>query len=133
MLNIRKSQGDTDVRFSVAPSTSSVGSKMELEENFRRQYNSAPWKRLRGRLTVSGDVPRAGANSLSAGVVFSILALPFGPSSWSWCQGLARANGKARLETLSTKWGFPGWGCQISPQNSQPKKELNIPPPSLFR
>lgn len=86
MLNIQKSQGEMDVRYSLALSTSSVVSKMELEENFGRQYNSAPWRRLRGRLTVNGDVPRAGANSLSAGVVFSILALPFGPSSWLECQ-----------------------------------------------
>lgn len=69
------------MRVSMTLLTSSAGSKMELVENFRRQFNSAPWRCLRGRLTVNGDVPRAGANSLSA-VVFSGLALPFGPRDW---------------------------------------------------
>lgn len=74
----------------------------------------------------------AGANSLSAGAVFLYSDSAFGPSSCSWCQGLVRANRKARLEPLSTKWGFPGQGCQIAPWKFQPKVEWNITIPWLL-
>lgn len=105
-------------------STSSVWSAMELED-FRRQCNSRPWKNLKGALSRCW-------HSLSTGAVFLYSGSAFGPSSCSWCQGLVRASRKARLEPLSTKWGFPGQGYQIAPWKFQPKVKWNITIPRLL-
>lgn len=110
----------------------SVGSETELEDLSGGDMTTVLERTSNGESQSMEMRPGRAQTASLWELSLSTLALPFQPSSWSWCQWLVRADRKTRLEPRSTKWpGTFGQGCQASPQNFQPKMELNVTIPSI--